>query len=610
MKKINYRLIIPTAAILVIFFAACSKFLDKTPVGTLSPSVLYNEKGIQGLLIGAYSLLDGEGGNGSGWGSAASNWVYGSVCADDAYKGSTPDDQQEIAPLEQWTATSSNGYPSGKWALCYDGVQRANEVLRALPLATDIPADEVTEITAEARFLRGHYHFELKKVFNNVPFISETVVATTKPGEVSNVDGSGNYVDIYPLIEADFQAAVDGLPETQPEGIGRVNKWAAMAFLAKLYMFEGQYDKAKPLLEQLISSGKTASGVKYALVNYQSNFNPSTKNNSESVFAAQMSVNDGSGTAQANGNGVANGNYGDVLNFPYNGGPSGCCGFFNPSQSLANAYKTDANGLPLLDGSYNNGVDVDAHSSPYAGTLDPRIDWVMGRPGIDYLGFGPVPADDGWIRHDQGPNGRFVPKKSAYSQDQKGTFSSTESAFWGSTQLTANNVNLIRYADILLWAAECEISGSGGDPSKALDYVNQVRTRAADPTGWVYANATYSSSSSTYAPQNTPAGNYKIKTYPAGAFNDKAYALKAIQFERRLEFAMEGQRFFDLVRWGIADQVLNAYSAYEAQIKNCYIYYSKPTFTKGKNEYFAIPISQIDILNSDGNTNLKQNPGY
>lgn len=606
-KKFNIA--IPIIICMVVGLYACNKFLDKQPIGTLSPSVLYNEQGVQGLLIGAYSLLDGEGGSNSGWGSAASNWVYGSVCADDAYKGSTPSDQGDIFPLETWTPTPGNSYPSQKWDNSFDAVQRANEVLRALPLATDVSADHATQITAEARFLRGFFEFELKKIFGNAPFIGENVVATTTPDSVSNVDASGNYINIWPQIEADFQFAADNLPATQSE-TGRANKWAAMAFLAKAYMYQSKYDQAKPLLDQLIQSGVTAGGTKYQLVNYEDNFNPGTNHgDAEAVFAAQMSVNDGSAAAQNAGLGVSSGNYGDALNFPYNGGPTGCCGFENPSQSMANAFKTDVNGLPLLTVSPNSGSAVDAKVSPYTGSLDPRIDWAMGRPGIPYLDWGVVPPDDSWVRSDQGPNGRFVPKKNIYAKSQKGTLSSNEN-YWANNQLTANNVNLIRYADILLWDAECQVQI--GDPNIALTYVNMVRNRAAQPTGLVYKYNDNSDPSKGFSA--VPAGNYLIKPYPAGSFNDKAYAMNAIMMERRLEFALEGQRFFDLQRWdkgtGLMAAALNSYAAYEHQIKNCYIFNTQPTFVKGKSEYFPIPQDQIDVLNGNGVVNLKQNPGY
>jgi starch-binding outer membrane protein, SusD/RagB family len=606
MKQIKYKhLIILTLLATISMIYSCKKaFLDKTPIGTLNPSILANAQGVQGVLIGAYSLLDGEGGNGSGWGSAASNWVYGSVCADDAYKGSTPSDQGDIFPLEKWTGTSSNPYPQGKWSLCYDGVQRANEVLRLIPIVTDMSAAAATLATAEARFLRGHYHFELKKVFNNVPYVDETVVSTTDPAALTNIAGSG-YVNIWPQIEADFQFAAANLPEVMV-GAGRVNKWAAMAYLAKAYMFQSKYDLAKPLFDQIITSGKTSSNASYGLNdNYYDNFNAATKNSKESVFAAQMSVNDGSASAQNNGLGVSNGNYGDVLNFPYNGGPTGCCGFFNPSQSLGNAFKTTA-GLPLLD-TYNQGASVSAVTGPYAGTLDPRIDWVMGRPGIPYLDWGLVPSANEWIREDQGPNYRYVPKKNVYEKAQKGAFSSTEN-YWANNQLVANNVNLMRFSDVLLMAAECEIKAAGGDPVKALDYVNRVRTRAGLTAGFVHTYVDNSDPSKGFTA--TPAANYAISNYPAGSFADPVFAMKAIMFERRLELAMEGHRFFDLVRWGVAKATLDQYALDEHNFNNSYTFYETPVFTAGKSEYFAIPINQINILNSKGTEILRQNPGY
>lgn len=604
MKRIKLTRFLPAGFIVLCLTYACKKgFLDVPPVGTLNPSIVANSQGVQGLLIGAYSSIDGEPGTSGGWGSAASNWTYGSVAADDAYKGSTPSDQGDINPLETWSATSTNGYVADKWHACYDGIQRANEVLRVMPLAKDITAADQATITAEARFIRGFQHFELKKVFNNVPYISETVTDSTAPGSVSNVSGS-TYANIWPQIEADFTYAMQNLPPTQTQ-VGRANKWAAQAYLAKVYMFEKAYDKAKPLLDELIASGTTSDGLKYSLITFGSNFNPQLnhKGDAEAVFTAQTSVNEGSGNAQGAGLGTANGNYGDVLNFPYNGGPGACCGFFDPSQSLANAYKTDANGLPLIDESYNTGNNVSDPTTPYAGTLDPRIDWTMGRKGIPFVDWGPHPGD-AWIR-DPANNGHFNAKKNVYAQSQKGTYSSTEN-YWASTELVANNVNLIRFSDVLLWAAEANIQ-LGTEQDKALQYVNMVRVRAADPTGWVYKNATYDASKTMYSPQTTPADNYKISPYPAGSFSDPAYAMKAIMFERRLELALEGHRFFDLVRWGIADQVLNAYAQHE---KTIIPVYQSAVFVKGKSEYFPIPQGQIDVLNGGGSVNLKQNPGY
>jgi len=200
-----------------------------------------------------------------------------------------------------------------------------------------------------------------------------------------------------------------------------------------------------------------------------------------------------------------------------------------------------------------------------------------------------------------------------YAKSQSGTYSSTESSFWGPTQADANNTNLIRFADVLLWAAECEVEV--GDVNKALQYVNMVRTRAADPTGWVYANSTYNASTGKYTVNSTPADNYKIGLYPAGAFSDKNYARKAIMFERRLELAMEGMRFFDLQRWDngtgtVMAPTLNAYAAIEKNRTSFYSVNKSATFTPNKNEYFPIPQNQIDVANSTGTVVLKQNPKY
>jgi hypothetical protein len=170
----------------------------------------------------------------------------------------------------------------------------------------------------------------------------------------------------------------------------------------------------------------------------------------------------------------------------YTGGPGACCGFYNPSQDLANAFKTDANGLPLLDESYTSGLQVsDQYGTPYTGTLDPRIDWTMGRPGIPYLDWGLHPGE-AWIRNPVN-DGVLSPIKNVYAAAQKDSHTDVGSAYWGPTELVANNVNIIRFADVLLWAAEC--AADAGDLGAAMGYVNQVRSRAMAPAGWVYKSS-------------------------------------------------------------------------------------------------------------------------
>ncbi len=605
MNKVKLKIILPVAFLVIVSIYACKKsYLDKQPLGALNASVLANQTGVEGLLIGAYHMLSGEGGVAAGlsWGSAASNWSFGSVVAGDSYKGSIPSDQGDITPLATFSYNANNPYLNQKWQALYEGIQRANEVLRVMPLAKDISAADQKTIAGEVHFLRGHFHFDAKKMWNYVPYVDETITIGANNVNVPNIDASGNFVDIWPKIEADFKFAMDNLPETQPQ-VGRANKWAAASYLAKVYMFEHKYTEAKALFDQIIPNGKTAKGDNYALVNYESNFNAATDNSAESVFAVQNSVNDGSGT---------NGNYGDNLSFPNGSGPGGCCGFNNPSISLANSYKTDANGLPLLDESYNTGQNVGDPNGSFSGTLDPRVDWTMGRPNIPYFDWGIVPATLDWIRDPQN-DGWNSPKKNVYAKSQAGSLSSTETSFWGPTQMDANNTNLIRFADVLLMAAEAEVEV--GSTDKALIYVNMVRNRAADPKGWVYKGSAYSAATGTYALNATPADKYMIKPYPNGSFGDKNYARKAIMFERKLELAMEGHRFFDLQRWDngtgtVMAPALNAYVAAEKSRPGFFNTNPSAQFTAKKNEYYPLPQNQLDIANSGGTVVLKQNPNY
>ncbi|MDX2285555.1 MAG: RagB/SusD family nutrient uptake outer membrane protein [Bacteroidia bacterium] len=564
----------------VMITTACDKdFLDRTPQGVLDQSVLASKRGVNGLLIAAYSELDGWAGwnNGDVWASAGTNWVYGDVTSDDAYKGSDAGDQSEILLIERYTSTSDNRYYRAKWGAVYDGVTRSNDVLTVLALApeTEFTAAERVQIQAEARFLRAHYHMEAKKMWNKVPYIDENVSDPLKRVP--------NNVDIWPSIEADLQFAIDNLPETQAER-GRASKFAAIAYLAKAKLFQGNYAAAKPLLDQIINSGRFRLAP-----SFHDNFNAATQYNApEIIFAIQFSVNDGAGGAEG-----TNANYGNVLNFPYNGGPGTCCGFHQPSQNLVNAYQTDANGLPLLD-TFNatdvtsdQGINSGDPFSPHTGPLDPRLDWTVGRRGIPYLDWGLHPGSS-WIR-DQSFSGPYAPKKHVYYRSQQGTLSHTGN--WTSGQ-SANDYAFVRYAQVLLWAAECEVEV--GTLEKAREYVNLVRSRAANPSTWVKLD------------NGANAANYVIGLYNT-PWTDKEVARKAVRFETRLEMAMEGHRFFDLVRWGVAADVLNAYIAGE-RTKRTYL--NGAVFQAGQDEYFPIPLAEIQNSFVDGKPTLEQNPGH
>lgn len=577
MKKLFLILYISLFCLFII--SSCSEdFLEKQPQGQYSPQVLKTPRGVEGALVGAYALLDGIGTSGvTDWHAAASNWIYGSVVSDDAYKGSDAGDQPEQTFMERYVWLPTNGHLYGKWRTVYDGIARANDVLITLPEVPEINDVRRQQIIAEARFLRGHYHFEAKQIWNNISYISDGFWNPNDPTSVL-VPNSEN---TWPQIEADFQFALEILPETQTE-VGRPTKYAAMAYLAKCHMFQafpnGQADlahleAAKTLLDQIIASGN------YRLMdNFHDNFAAETRNNEESIFEIQYSL------TAADGSG---GNLGDGLTYMYPNGPGGCCGFFQPSQNLVNSYQTDSDGLPLIDGFNDVNVKSDEGLltsdpfTPHQGNLDARLDWTVGRRGIPFLDWGVHPGRF-WIR-DQSYAGPFSAKKQIVSKAESGKS--------GNQRLSDNNYRLIRYSHVLLWAAECEVEL--GNLEQARIYVNRIRQRAANPDGFVRNT------------DGTPAANYVVGLYDE-PWVDQNAAREAVRFDNRLEFAMEGHRFFDLVRWGISDQVLNQYLDKERLLRT---YLSGATFEE-KHRYFPIPEQAIVYSSKDGKPTLQQNPGY
>ncbi len=581
----KFKLIILSALAIVILVVACGKkFLDQDTTGLLTEEQAQSKKGAQQFLIGSYAALKGN-----GWEGGGSNWVYGSIVGGDANKGSDAGDQADANPIQQYVPLPTNRYFNIKWGALYEGIARSNATIRIATKLTeaDITEADKTQILAEAKFLRGYYHFEAKKMWNKIPFVDETITYNAGNFKVSNTE------DAWPKIMEDFDFARKNLA-VKPGAVGRANKWAAETMYAKTLLYQGKYTEARPIFTDIITNGRTSGDIKYGLATaYSDLFNADKENDplvrAESVFAYEASVNDGSGGANAN--------FDAILNFPYDesgNAPGGCCGFFQPSFEFVNSFRTSALGLPLLDGSYNvganqvkndQGLEATAPFTPDAGNLDPRLDWTVGRRGIPFLDWGNHPGK-AWIR-DQGNGGPYAPKKNAYYKSQTGKL--TDGTSWTSG-LTATNYKIIRFADVLLMAAECEIDG-GGTLEKAREYVNLIRARAAKPgTEVPGADATY-----------------VIDIY-AIPWTVADVARTAVRFERKLELGMEGHRFFDLVRWGIADVAINAFLAYEKPKLSAG--YGNATFVKGKNEYFPIPQSQIDLQTTGGASTLEQNPGY
>jgi hypothetical protein len=562
----------------IIIFVACKKsFLDQLPQGVYDEASLTNRRGINGMLINAYATLDGQAGT---WYAGASNWVWGSVLGGDAYKGSEPNDQIDVNPVMRFEVQSSNPIVLNKWNGTFDGIGQANQVLKLLPRITDISDAERLQIEAEAKFIRAHHHFEGKKVFNNIPYVDETVTDFKIPNTTNGTD----YVNIWPQIEADLQFAYANLDE-EKANIGRVNKWAAACYLAKAYMFQKKFTEAKALYDVILVSGVNSRGEAYDLTeNYHDNFKVTSENNEETVFSIQASYGDGSNT---------NGNYDNALNYPHASGTpgAGCCGFFQPSQSLLNSFKTNAAGLPDPDGfnatnvTSDEALISDSPFVPYPGRLDPRIDWTVGRRGIPYLDWGVHPGRN-WIRQ-VGFGGPYSPKKNVFYKSEVSATSGSVGWGWNNTSL---NYTIMRYADVLLMAAEAEIEVGSLETARTL--INRVRTRAAN---------------SPVKNGAVDAADYEVGLYTA-AFADKDVARKAVRFERKLELAMEGHRYFDLVRWGTVQAEISAYLALESVRRPTTL--NGTSFTPNKHEYIPIPDFAISQSIKDGAETLKQNPGY
>jgi hypothetical protein len=434
------------------------------------------------------------------------------------------------------------------------------------------------------QFLRGHMYFLLKVLFRNIPWFDETASSD----DIVKIDNKLSNDVLWEKIAADFQAAITNLPVSQPGEPGRANQLSAKAYLAKIRLYQAYtqddnynvtgIDQAKmqqviTLTNDVISSGKYSLNSDFAY-----NFLDGHDNSPESVFAIQYSINDGT---------VIGGrlSMSTSLNY-FAGAPQyGCCAFHIPSQNLVNAFGTSAAGLPKFD-TFDDVVLTDADLTPAGATVDPRLDHTVGIQGHPFKYNPGIPYDHSWERL-AGVYGGFGTMKEL--QLASCACFKKLGPFYG----TSVNMDVIRYDDVLLMNAEAQIQSSTGDLSKALDYINQIRTRAANSTA-LLKNAS----------GNNPS-NYRIDTYKPGVNItwDKPTAFKALQWERRLEFAMESPRFFDLVRWGIAAETLNAHFAKE-KLRHAFL--NNAQFTKNKHEYFPIPQDQIVFTNGL----YTQNKGY
>lgn len=577
----NNKLIIGLLALFVA--VSCSDdFLEYTPEGVLSNENVATADNAESLVVAAYAGIA----NDEMIGPLTHQWVYGSVRSDDAYKGGGGrSDVDVIDRYEQYNLTIADmgdWMAPRTWTNFYKAISRANF---ALSVINDIPDGEYPDKVlrqAELRFLRAHSHFMLKLLFKKIPYITEDLTQE----QILETSNDLSNDELWDKIAEDFLFAYNNLPQSQDQ-VGRADRNAAAAYLAKLRLYQA-YEQNDQHQVVNINTSRLQEVVDYCdevtaglEPDFANNFLDGHDNGSESIWAAQFSINDGTEVGRVS--------FVTGLNSPHGTPLYGCCGFHLASQNMVNAFKTDANGLPLLD-TFNdadiyNTVDENGESPLTVGvTLDPRVDHTIGIPGRPFKyrntvnEAGDMVYNFSWAR-DPGVYGFLGNMKEQQAPDCSCYVK--EGPFVG----TSKNVDFIRYADVLLWKAEALIQLDRYE--EALPIINEVRNRAAN---------------STQLPLDAGASNiYGIDSYTS--FPSKEYAWKALKFERRLEFAMEGHRFFDLVRWGEAAEVLNAYLEEEKTKRD---FLSNARFTAGRDEYYPIPQREIDFTGGL----YVQNPGY
>jgi hypothetical protein len=565
------------AALLCVLFASCKKALDEQPQGVISSEDLNTPANVDAMVIAAYSAL----GNDYWAAPYSSMWAYGSIRSGDAYKGGDgPGDVPDFHAYETFSLNRVDiGTTDNTWYRLYIGVGRANDALgriENMPIAT-YPQKMARE--AEVRFLRAHFYFLLKILYKRVPWIDESIPKTSYD-TVSNRSYSSDA--LWTKIANDFKFAAANLPASQTDK-GRPTKYSAQAYLAKTLLYQAYtqddnnnvtgIDQTKLAQVNSLCDSVINSGTYSLEPDFANNFLTAHENGPESVFAIQYSLNDGTPDGRVDN--------GHSLDYPMNAA-YGCCGFHVPSHNLINAFQTDANGLPLFD-TFNN-TDVEQAGSYLTNTFDPRMDHTAAIPGHPYKYEPALIYQNSWAR-DAAVYGYLLSMKETVAPDDP-SFKKFP-PFMSSSK----NWAIIRYSDVLLMKAEALIEMN--QETAALPLINMVRQRAANSTKLLKQA------------DGTSISNYNISTYQPGVnctwTND--YARQALRFERRMEFAMEGYRFFDLVRWGIAANYLNTYFATE---KSRVGQLQSAQFTKNRDEYMPIPLNQINY-----SKNLyKQNTGW
>ncbi|MDY2930959.1 MAG: RagB/SusD family nutrient uptake outer membrane protein [Muribaculaceae bacterium] len=523
-------------------FAAtsCNDMLDIKPSGQFTSDQITDES-IEGLMASAYAGLESHFfGNNESFCAPITNWVF-DVRSDDAYKGGGGVSMEaNIHQLEISNLTSDNATNYNKWRNNYYAIARVHQAMNAINASQGLTGKDA--LIGELKLLRAYFYFDLIRIFERIPYLTETTVATEARYDEFTRD------EIFGFIKQDIKDAWNSLPETQAEE-GRFGKYVAAALMAKVSAFTSDWADVIEYSDYVINSGK------YELYD---NFLDMSKiefnNRKESIMAIQFST--------ANNN--AHINWNNLLNTTYSEGNLFGSGddFFLASQNLVNAFRTDDKGLPLFD-TFND-VKV---TSDYEGNVDPRLDFTVGRIGFPFRGH---TYNSKWCRA-YDVYGEYSGKKGLIdpaSPDMVQGFP------WGASAL---NFCLIRYADILLLKAEALIeTNSSLDTARQL--INMVRAKADRSIDGSY----------TPVELNPMKANYYVGQYPAEGWNQD-YARKAVRMERRLELAMEGNRWFDLVRWGNVLEVVNNYMQSEAKLRP---YYEGASISSDEI-FLAIPLTEI-----------------
>ena len=559
MKKLLY---IVCSICLAGGFSSCESFLDKhVPQGTLSDEQVKTPENAEAMVVSAYAIFT----TAEDINSSFSMWNF-EVRSDDAYKGgSGPGDGDVFHQLEiQQGVLTTNWNINDMWVRLYNSLSRVNSAIALLNVSD---FDMKQQRLGEMKFLRAYGHFLLKRLYKHIPFVVNENLTYDEYNTLSNREYSND--EGWQLIINDLEEAFKVLPEKQTDK-GRPTKAAAAAFLAKVYLYKAYHQDDENTnqvtsinqaeLQKVIEYTNPTLYANYGLeADIHNNFRPEEQfeNGIESIWAIQYSRNDGSTF------GNLNWSYGLIPpNIP--GATDGGTDFFKPSQNLVNAFRTGADGLPLLDTFNQKDYDMNADNA------DPRLFLTVGMPGLPYMFNKNFMMDKTsvWSRSG-GVYGYYVSLKQNVDPALIGEYL-IKGSYWASSM----NRIVFRYADVLLMRAEAY--AQLGNSEQAIALVNQIRQRAAGSTQMI---GSY---------QNT----YGVKMYvtPYKGSYSKDETVKIVKMERRLELAMESERFFDLVRWGDAATVLNKY--YAEEIDNCALY-SDAQFTANKGEYLPIPFVQM-----------------